>query len=796
MLQNIRQISILNKVFNLNESEWPKVIVSWCLRFFYRSGFVIGWTIMVAMFTARFGIASLPFLFALNAVFTILGSFLYSTLLDKVNKGWMMIATIFVAGLILLLATQVVNVNQLLFFILLLVAESIFVMQLKIFMDGYIEEKFTPLESERTFPLIEAAETIGGIIAGVLVVSLSGQMPTFKFVYFWAIALFMIIPFILIFESLNKKIVLEEETLGEHEEEEEKQSGKIGLIALIKEEFKNAKNFSFLKGLFVLIFLQWLLFNLLEFQYTKAVYNNVSSVVLEGGSGFEHAFVHGLGVLFIIFSSSALFVQLFVGSRLISSLGIVGSMIVHPIVTLLSLVGLTFSFNFYVAVLAKNNFGITSAIFTNTYHSTYYAIKEKFREHSREFMEGVIRPVGAFVGTAILIILQMAFSGKGVVFALNIIMIIIAGLLLYVVCRQRNNYTQSALNDLINSKEKSVRMNAINILSQKGHLNALPVLIRFLMNKNESVSVRVKILRALAEIQEDCVIKDVIKCFNSPKAVIREVAVDTLLAYKSLSVPSKRDAVVKYELVEALKKMFEVETREDIRSRIIALLSKLSNVSTIEFLLNILKKSKGTIKADAIYALGNYEDADVINFVKPYLKSNYLEKINAAIALARFPEYREEACYIVSSFVYSKIKEKIAYGLYAIGELKLKKMKKVCLQYVNSENVELRMYSALALAKMGCHEAIPVLVDLLFHENKEIAKKVRNMLRNVDINIYKNINTIVRYIVNEEVVKLIKSQKVTHWSELKNEHLVALKWLYCLVEEYDEVELIDNLIKI
>jgi HEAT repeat protein/ATP/ADP translocase len=791
MLSNIRQISILNKVFNLNESEWPKVILSWCVRFLYKGGFVIGWTIIVAMFTSRFGIASLPFLFAVNALFTIVGTFFYSSFLEKIDKTWVMIATIFLAGAILLLATQVVYINQILFFILLLIAEAILVIQLKIFLDGYVEEIFTPLESERTFPLIEAAETVGGIIAGVIVMSFSNQIETFKFIYLWAIFLFLMVPFILLIGNLNKKIVIIEEN---HGHESDLTTRKHGLIALIKEEFQGAKRFSFLKGMFILVFFQWLLYNLLEFQYTKAIYNSVSNVILDGGSGFEHAFVHDLGALFILFSASALILQLFIGSRLIDSLGIIGSMLVHPIVTLLSLVGIVVSFNFYTAVLAKNNFTLTTAIFTNAYHSTYYAIKDRLREHSREFMEGIVRPVGALAGTLTLILLQQFLQAKGMVFAVNILMILVTAIFLYVVFMQRAKYTKAALDDLVNSKEKEARMNAIDILAQKGHSNSIPVLIKVLKNDSESISLRVRVLRALAENQDDSVIKDIIECFSSSRSAIREAAVDTLLAYKSLSKSSKENSIVKYELVESLKKMYEAETYEDIRSRIIALLSKLSNVSTIEFLLNILQKDSGDIKADAIYALGNYEDIDVAAFVRPYLKSNDKEKINAAITLGRFPKFREESCYVVSSFIFSEENDKIAHGLYAVGELNLKRFRKICVDYLGSSDVNLKMNAAVALAKMGRYESVSVLVDLLFHSDHVIAKRVKNMLKNVDVRIYKNIDKIVRYIVAREINKLVKGKEIKSWADLEEHHLVSLKWLYCLIEEYDEVEVINNLI--
>ena len=56
--------------------------------------------------------------------------------------------------------------------------------KIKIFIDSFIEDLFSPLQSERTFPLIEAAETFGGIIAGLTITFLSNSIEIFKFINF------------------------------------------------------------------------------------------------------------------------------------------------------------------------------------------------------------------------------------------------------------------------------------------------------------------------------------------------------------------------------------------------------------------------------------------------------------------------------------------------------------------------------------------------------------------------------------------------------------------------------------
>ena len=127
MLQNIRQISLLNKIFNVRGNEWPKISVAWIITLLYRIGFVIGWTVLVALFVSNYGIASLPYLFVINAAFSIIGSLVYSTFLDKISKELLMVITIFITCAILFAGYFLSN-NLILFFALIIVSLSAVIM--------------------------------------------------------------------------------------------------------------------------------------------------------------------------------------------------------------------------------------------------------------------------------------------------------------------------------------------------------------------------------------------------------------------------------------------------------------------------------------------------------------------------------------------------------------------------------------------------------------------------------------------------------------------------------------------
>jgi len=785
MLSSLRQLAVLNKIFNIRKHEWPRVWIAWFIRLFYRFSFVLGWTVLVVMFVSKFGIASLPYLLVLNAIFTVIGSFFYSSFLDHFKKHYVMIASVLVAGLLLFIASRIVDYNIVLFFSLLIVSIAIFLFQFRISLSGYVEEMFSPLESERTFPLIEGADTVGGFLAGLLVISFSSVIEITSFIYLWLGVLFMLIPLLLINEQITNDVASIKERSTKH----------AGLVSKFKDAFSESRHISFIKGLFVIVFLQWFIFNLLEFQYTKAVYSNVSSVVMDAGSGFEHAFIHDLGALFILFSVSAFFVQLFIGSRVLDYLGVVGTMLVHVLLTFLSLLGLSFSFNYYTAVLARNNFTIGSVLFNNAYHTSYYAIKDHLRDHVRELLEGVIRPFGALVGTFALIILQYIFAGDVPVFYINYLMLFAAGFLFYVLYSQQKKYTHLAINDLLHSKDIEVRINAVSILAQKGHKNAGTVLKNVLFDESESISLRIRIIKSLADINDPESIADLIQCFSFDNLNIRKAALDSLAAFKGLKGNSKSFIYKKYQLIEALRALYSHEKNPELISKIIHLMSKLSNVATITFLLSILKTSKLHHKAEIIYALKGYSDPDLAYIVKPFLKSkSIIQQINASIVLYNFPKFRHESLSLINNFLLSDSVKTLACGLFAVGELKLFNKFHLCHHYLDSKHKELRLQAAIALAKLGFDNGIAVIVDLLLAGNEDFAVNVKNLLQNVDVRIYKNIDTIISQLVKDEVERVFLNSKAKELALWKPVELLRLRRLYSLVEEYEQVEQIDNYI--
>jgi HEAT repeat protein len=780
----------LSQIFNIKGNEWSRIFLASTTRFLYRVGFVIGWTMLLAMFVGNYGIAALPYLFVLSAIFTIIGSVLFAAFLDRLSKTLLMLISIFCAGLSLMWSTFFVDSNVFVFFAFLIVSVGTFLVQFKIILNSYVEEMFTSLESERTFPVIEAAETFGGIVGGILVTLFANAFEVYQFVYLWVGALALIVPLIFLYDrSSGRKLALLEKKTGKH-------LG-IGVFTKFKQVFKEPRLAPFVRGLIMIVILQWFLVTLMEFQYTGAVFANVKDVILDSGGGFEHAFVHDLGILFIIFSSSTLLMQLFLGGRFISYLGVIGAMLLHPVVSLLSLFPFTYFGTYFSAVLAKNNFVMTTVIHTNAYHTSYYAIREDYREYVREFLEGFVRPLGAIFATFVLFGFTFFLEGRELFFVLNLVMVLAAGLMIFITARERRNYTSSVLGDLKGKVDNRRKLNAIDILGQAGHENSTLHLLSLLGDARQPISLKVKILRTLGEMKDLQAVGDVIKFLKVGDSWLQEAALDTLNEYADLHSEAKTLVFTQDNLFDALKDFILKSKNEDLLSKALLLMSSMSNISTVEFLLSQLKVVKGRRKLEIILALGRYGDAVIADFLRPYLDSARVEvQIHAAISLGGYKGFSEEVSHLVYSFYYSNVPKKVAYSLFAMSELGLKNARKLCLNHLDSEDLFVRMHAALALAKLGYAGSVNVLIDLLFSRNRKIAQEALLLLRNIDPTVKTKLNSIIRKVVSHKLEEMLSVEDgVPDLKNVEKKDLLILQYLYALIGSYDEVYLISNLTK-
>ncbi len=785
--------TVLLKVLNISRHEVGRILEAWFIRLCYHVAFVVGWTMLTAMVVNEFGIGHLPYLYVANGLLMICGSFVYAKVMMIMKRKTLIILSVLMSSIMLFISGLFFSEHTVLFIILALATFSFFTGQLYILLLGFIEELFSPNENERANPIIETSEPIGGIMGGVLLVVLARVIPVYSFAYFWAGFLVVIIPIMIFFYRKRHGVI---KLVAKSEEED----GFLDANTLGR-GFHHMKTIPFVKGLALVVLCHWIFVSMLNFQYTKALdaslgHGNSHEVAVEhdvpGAHGEEYskeeehvsivddhkapelhdaapldgyttepvnteshveALTHGLGTLHIIFSMMMLLVQLLFSSRVVEKFGVVNSMKFLPGVSLASAVGMLFSFTFATAVIAKAAYEMLLVIYNNAYHNSYYAISEKLREQIREFMEGMIRPVGVIIGTVALIVYQVTIPYEILDNVIIISMIVVLGVMIGLLFYIKTRYTLLAKKNTDLSGEKEEKLAAIEILSQQGHTDASDILTKNLIFKKESPRTKQKILASLARLRDVSALPEILECVEDASEEVQVSALRALASFKNLGQKFYTQAFAKFRVVNTLTSLFKKTASRKVKSEIIQVFAKIHHGDVVQFLLEMLQNEEDEIKADIIEIIGMFDDINAAHYIEQYLSAAHpMLKANTIIALWQFKKYRLKLLVSLMSLLDdADDKDHILAGIHVLGEVRAVQELQKLQEYATSEDEDVRMHALVALAKMGELDVIDGLVEILIGDNRERACYLAGYLEDMNEYILKTIEAALENRIYEKI---------------------------------------------
>lgn len=808
----------IHRITNVGHKEWPRVILAWSLQLLLRTGFVIGWTVTLAMFINRIGIEAMPYLLVLNAVLVIVGSMIYSNLLRVIKRPLLIVCTTLLSGSLLLLSTLFVYQNPIAFFGILLIAQSVFLSQLNILISLFIEDLFSPLESERTFPIIASSENLGGIIGGLILSIGLEFLPSYKFIYVWMLILTLVIPTILTSQAYKQKIP----SLKSPEEHDPNKNSPFSAM------FKGAKKIRkipFLRGIAILIMLQFMMANFMEFQYTKAIQGTIeeqANQITFSSQGYapesnldvalvdlqaidvdakeaylEHQLAKDLGVLQIIISSGSFLVQIFLASRILNSIGIIRSMVLSPLVMLLHLFGMMWNFNFFTAATGRSSFEITGGIFRNAYHSSYYALPEKIRSQIKEFMEGIVKPLGAILVFGLFFVVKSVLYLKGAeeIMAINGLMICIALLMLTRLFFLKRDYTHLCHHNLEEESDLATRIGAIEILSQKGHEIKEKALIKYLKPR-EHERIKIKILEALARRQNPAIVTDILDCLKHETEDVILSAMGTLHQLKTLKNYLKKHVFTRYRTIETVKHLFHNNPSKKIRASCITFLAKIDHGDLIPFILTEMNKNDERIQSACIKACREFKDPNIIPYIKPYLNHpNDYVRAEAIRTLWQFKTLHPTLVHSLQQMKKKEQKSAILAALMILGDIGNKHDLIYLIKHSASNDQDIRRKAAKALAKRDHPACIPHLVELILHGDAFISKKIKKFIQTLSPTLTGRIGKLLHLRASEYIHDLLIHHDARTIAELDHDTLEKLKKAYEAIEEHEEIEKIEAILK-
>jgi|GEM_PF-6748715 len=789
--KNSSGLGLLYKIFNIYPHEISRVTACWSIRFVYRMAFVLSWTVILSIFMGKFGVIGLPYFFIFHAFLFIMGSLIYMHLIQKYHLDKVILFIIFSAILMIGGAIFSLKFSINLYLFLMLFAEAFFLIHLTVAFDTFNERFFTPFESQRTFPLVESADTVASIISGLIFIIFSRILPIYSFTWIILAFTFFIVPMVLYFRFFVKTIP--NIKLFSHNE------GKHTLTKNIKNGVKLFQQHAFAKNLIYIILLQYAFLVLIEFIYTGAVANFSMNYAAfpEAAMGIENAYANTFGFLQLIIGIASLLMQISIGGRIIGFIGIIGSMILYPAVMLLNLAGLIMRPGFYSAVLSKISSEITSVVSRNSYQSSYYAFREEESEEIRQMIDGMIRPLGTMTGATLLLFTQFFVSHTFLNLTIICIMFVIIMIDFIVISKTHALYTNNAVATLL-CKTESIdeRLKSVDILMQRGHGEVAPVLIKCLNNPDEHDLLKIKVLNAIAEIKYFDGLPEVINFIFYPKKEIRIAAIEAIKAFQSAGY-FKNNEFSKLKTIETFKSAFWKEPDEEIRIMILNAIVSFGGHTITDFIVDILQNETGTALAGAIRSLRNLHDISLGELLEPYLESQDSRLVySAAIALWQFPKYRPQIKKIIGTMLKSNKKLKKIYSIYAIGEIRVEDFKeKLFSIFVKEKDEEIKIHIAIALLKFGIKSYIKFIVEIIKNHSHPLSYHTIRLLNEIPEQYKPMINNDIYLAASYEIHEIFRNGRYHSFNDISKEKLLELRYYYNLLNSTSDVLKIDAILK-
>lgn len=794
-LQAIKQTVIRHgeAFLNISPHEWGRVAPAFLIKLLAHVAIVSGSTILLVHFLGEYDIEQLPRLFIIQSLFVILGTTLLTGIFKRHPLNLSIVIGSLAAAFFLLLTGKFAE-GSLPYFLVALLGLSVFLTQVNIWISLYIEDLFSPLEGERVLPVVESAEPIGGIAAGVMMVSLIGVIPI-DLMLLAVGGVLLAIPLLLLafMGNLRSMPVLR---IRDHRLHKTK--------ALNMPDIKNVIYKShFLFGLFTVVFLQFFVFHFVEFQYTKkmdevARHHTVSyqepieplpaEFTVAPVSSHSERLMHDLGAFQIAIHALLFFVQLLLTASALQRLGVMRSFALGPILSFCSFLSLIFGHNLGSALGTKGVYEIANGMSKSAFGNAFYALPEKIRSEAKEILEGVARPLGLLAGTICLLILQQILSDHAMMLTITTILIVASAFASLIAYGLARHYTHLSKKKFETAESMPEKLNAVEILSQKGHHHAREYLMERLADTAEARDIRIKILQVMGRLQKTDLIPQILLCCHDTDAAIRLAAVEALANYRHLGNKFFSQAFSRYSILTSLKELFLTSKDKKVKLAAIKVFANLDDPEIIPFLVKNLKTADPELRAEAISVCGAFRDPGTIAHIEPFLKDKSAKVVAAAIvALWQFVPLRVQLVVKMARLLDSKNPDTVICGIDAAGDTGSLQEKRRLEKLLDHKNERISRHAIIALAKMNEFHVVDHLVGFMFHPEKQVGLATKKLIGGLQPKYRRAIEKRVLHEAGRKVTAILKEAGTSVLEYLPTPALEELVHLFTLIDAEHEL---------
>ena len=385
-------IVVLGRLLNIRPHEWPRLLILYLMSFIVLTGINWGETIVEADFLRQIGVQYLPWAFIINATCSIMAIFIYSAFADRVSNDRILIALLaisvigIVIGLLLLAAGAVLIAFPLFYLILNVPLLDIY----NVHWATYISSFYDTRAAKRVIPILGTSARLAGIVAGLTMPLLNQHLAPTGIIGLWIGALVVMALLAWFMPRL-----LHEKTAP-------------SALNPIPAQPRPSARENLREGSAYIrqsVFLRWMAVSTLLFTVLLALINYRTSSILLSQLKTTTAMADFVGLVSGVTNLIALPIQLFLVGRVIGWFGLGNANLIFPTGTLLISGSLMFFPGLASAALGYFNRTTFRTSFRNsTENLLYNAVPLRVKGRARAFISGLIVPIGAILGSAILLL--------------------------------------------------------------------------------------------------------------------------------------------------------------------------------------------------------------------------------------------------------------------------------------------------------------------------------------------------------------------------------------------------------
>lgn len=797
-LESSTDQSLLYRFIRIYPHELGRTSVIWIIRFLYRFVFVLSWTLIVAQVSSAFhGELSLPILFLFHAVLVFAGSITSYFLFQHFELEYVFLTSLLV-GAGLLFGVQFLHVSDMVRIGVLLFVESSILVQLSINIETFTERLFTPLESSRTFPVVESGDTVATLCAGLVLFLNAQTLTPSRVIWIVTGVLALLVPLFLQYHSFIRSLpglcLYRKQLLG-HGEKHDKHHDKKSEQIL---DLNTAKKQPYIRLLVLIVLSQWFFAVILEFLFTYSISSQFiqhPELVPAASGAVENVLVHEFGLLQIFFAVATLFSHFFLAGRCISNLGVVGSMILYPIVSLLGLAGMVVNFNYFTTVLSRMNAEVVGVIFRNAYQSSYYVFEEAKSQFVRIILDGVIRPIGSLFGTLFLLLSFYVVSSHYYIMAVLVGAFFVLLVFLIATLGVQRYYTQQVISQIKDSEtDIDLKLSLLDVLAQKGHEHIYPFLQSLYASDKQPPLVKMKLIQIFSHEQD--FLSDILTGLSHEDFSVRFASLEALISMEKRGF-FKRQLLSTEFVITTLKRCYVRESHQDLRYMMLLFLATFKEKEVLDFLLDLLHSEAADSLGEVLQACDVFNDPSFVVYFQQFLGSSDPRVwASAAICLSKHAAYENQVLELLRSHLHSDsavVRRALSFVLAETSHSNFQ-------SYIESRVVETsdlreKMLLAFALVKTGLPLGFQIFFDMIFHPDHHVAHQARRLIHHLPPTLQHHIDSMIQHRSLANLHHFLKRVSGRDLIDLSLDELHYLRDAYTLLNVTEEIIEVDYVIQ-